>query len=55
MEEKKEEMLCIRITAEEKERLKRLAKEERKTLKGLLLSAIDKVFPGWNKEEKKGN
>lgn len=52
MSEKKDEMLCIRVSAEEKNRLKSLATEERKTLKGLIFSALDKVFPNWDKDKK---
>lgn len=52
MGEKKDEMLCIRVTVEEKNRLKSLAMEERKTLKGLIFSALDKVFPNWDKGKK---
>lgn len=40
------------VTDEEHERIKALAKKERRTVKHLVLSAFDRLYPGWNREEK---
>lgn len=44
--------LSLKISKEEHHHLKKLAEKERRTIKGLIFAALDKAFPGWNKEEK---
>lgn len=41
------------VSEEEHEQIKRLAEKERRSIKQLVLSAFDKLYPGWNREEKK--
>lgn len=45
---KYEKDLSLKISNEEHQNLKRLAEQERRTLKGLIFIALDKAFPGWN-------
>ena len=40
------------VTNKEHEQIKQLAKKERRTIKQLVLSAFDKLYPDWNREEK---
>ncbi|MCH5277486.1 MAG: hypothetical protein J1E80_06575 [Desulfovibrionaceae bacterium] len=40
------------VTDKEHEQIKQLAKSERRTIKQLVLSAFDKLYPGWNGERK---
>lgn len=40
------------VSPEEHEQIKRLAEKERRSIKQLVLSAFDKLYPGWNREEK---
>lgn len=40
------------VSEEEHEQIKRLAEKERRTIKQLVLSAFDKLYPGWNRKEK---
>ena len=39
--------LTIRLSEEERYRLKLLAVKEKKTLKAVLFAALDKAFPQW--------
>lgn len=40
------------VSDKEHEQIKRLAQKERRTIKLLVLSAFDLIYPGWNREEK---
>ena len=44
--------LSLKVSEEEHRALKELATKERRTIKGLIFAALDKAFPGWNKENK---
>ena len=44
--------LSLKVSEEEHRNLKTLAAKERRTLKGLIFIALDKAFPGWDKEKK---
>ncbi|MDR2573471.1 MAG: hypothetical protein LBC94_03860 [Desulfovibrio sp.] len=44
--------LSLKVSEEEHRNLKELAERERRTIKGLVFIALDKTFPGWNKEQK---
>ncbi len=44
--------LSLKISEEEHRNLKELAARERRTIKALLLIALDKAFPGWNEGQK---
>lgn len=39
--------MTVRVSEEERHRLKLLAVQEKKTLKAVLFEALDKTFPGW--------
>lgn len=39
------------VTEEEHRRLKMLAAKEGKTIKDILLEALEKLFPNWRKEK----
>ncbi len=41
------------VSDEEHEQIKNLAKEERRTIKQLVLDAFDKLYPGWNMNQRK--
>ncbi len=41
------------VTEEEHRQLKVLAAKEGKSIKELLLEALEKLFPNWRKEQKK--
>lgn len=43
--------LSLKVSEEEHRNLKELAEKERRTIKGLIFAALDKAFPGWNKEK----
>lgn len=40
------------VTPEEHARIKALAAVERRTIKQLFLEMLDRLYPGWNREEK---
>lgn len=40
------------VSEKEHEQIKRLAEKERRSVKQLVLSAFDKLYPGWNGEGK---
>ena len=40
------------VTAEEHERIKALAAKERRSIKQLFLDMLDRLYPGWDREEK---
>ena len=40
------------VSDKEHEQIKRLAQKERRTIKHLVLSDFDRLYPGWNREEK---
>ena len=40
------------VTNKEHEQIKKKKKKERRTIKQLVLSAFDKLYPDWNREEK---
>lgn len=40
------------VTEEEHAKIKQLAAKERRTIKQLFLDMLDKMHPGWNREEK---
>lgn len=42
--------LSMKVSEEEHRNLKELAEKERRTIKGLIFTALDKAFPGWNKK-----
>ena len=44
--------LAIKLSESEYRKIKALAEKERRTIKSLLLTALDKAFPGWNEPEK---
>lgn len=50
--EKYAKQLSIRVSEEEHRNLKELAEREKRTIKALLLIALDKAFPGWDEEKK---
>ena len=50
MQEKKN--LTIQIKEEEHRKLKALAANKGLTIKEAVLSALDKMFPGWREEQK---
>lgn len=50
--EKYAKPLTVRISEEEHRNLKELAAREQRTIKALLLIALEKAFPGWNEEKK---
>lgn len=39
------------VSDKEHEQIKRLAQKERRTIKQLVLSAFDRLYPEWNREE----
>lgn len=43
------------VTDEEHEQIKKLAKKERRTIKQLVLSAFDKLYPNWNGDKKESS
>ena len=43
--------VTVRVSEEERHRLKLLAVKEKKTLKAVLFEALDKTFPSWRKEQ----
>ncbi len=45
--------VSFNVTEEEHSKIKKLAAERRQSIKGLIFSALDKLIPGWNKEETK--
>ena len=47
-----EKKVSFPVTPEEHERIKQLAKKERRTIKLLFFNALDKLHPGWDREEK---
>lgn len=49
--EKYAKALTIRISEGEFKRLKELAAEEQRTIKALVLIALDKSYPNWRKEK----
>lgn len=51
--EKYAKALTLRVSEEEHSKIKKLAAERRQSIKGLIFSALDKLIPGWNGEEKK--
>lgn len=44
--------LSLKVSEKEHCNLKELAERERRTIKGLIFTALDKAFPGWNQEHK---
>lgn len=40
------------VSEKEHEQIKQLADRERRSIKQLVLSAFDKLYPGWSREEK---
>lgn len=40
------------VSPKEHEQIKKLAEKERRSVKQLVLSAFDRLYPGWNREEK---
>lgn len=40
------------VTTEEHERIKALAAKERRSIKQLFLDMLDRLYPGWDREEK---
>ena len=51
MEKEKESRVSFRVTEEEHHKLKVLAAKERKTLKGLLFEALERMFPNWKDDK----
>jgi uncharacterized protein (DUF1778 family) len=47
MKETKDSMISFRVSEDERFKLKELAAREHRTLKDLVFSALEKVFPGW--------
>ncbi len=45
--------VSFNVTEDEHSKIKKLAAERRQSIKGLIFSALDKLIPGWNREEKK--
>lgn len=43
------------VSEEEHEQIKQLAKKERRTIKQLVLSAFDKLYPNWNGDKKENS
>jgi predicted transcriptional regulator len=43
--------ITVRMSEEERHKLKLLAVRERKTLKAVLFEALDRAFPGWQKAQ----
>ncbi|MCL1939559.1 MAG: hypothetical protein FWG04_02725 [Desulfovibrionaceae bacterium] len=43
--------ITVRMSEEERHRLKLLAVREKKTFKDLLFEALEKAFPGWREEK----
>lgn len=43
--------VTVRVSEEERHKLKLLAVRERKTLKAVIFEALDKTFPNWRKEK----
>lgn len=43
----------LKVSEEEHQQLKMLATKKKKTIKTIIFEALDKVFPGWRKEETK--
>ena len=43
--------VTVRVSEEERHRLKLLAVREKKTLKAVLFEALDKTFPHWRKDK----
>lgn len=50
---KEEKKVSFPVTPQEHERIKQLAQKERRTIKLLFFNALDKLYPGWDREEKK--
>ena len=40
------------VTEDEHAKIKQLAAKQRRTIKQLILDALDKLYPNWNREEK---
>lgn len=40
------------VTGREHEQIKQLAAKQRRSIKQLFLDMLDKLYPGWDKEEK---
>jgi predicted DNA binding CopG/RHH family protein len=53
MEEKKQRQTTFRLNETDHMNMKILAAKERKTIQELILTALDKAFPGWREEHKK--
>lgn len=53
MGEKKQIQTSFRLSEDDHQNLKILAAKERKSIQELILTTLDKVFPGWRKEETK--
>lgn len=43
--------LSMKVSEEEHRNLKELAEKERRTIKGLIFTALDRAFPDWNKQK----
>lgn len=43
--------ITVRMSEDERHRLKLLAVTERKTIKAVLFEALDKAFPGWQEDK----
>lgn len=55
MEQKKQIQTSFRLSENDHRDLKILAAKERKSIQELILTALDKMFPGWRKEGAKGD
>lgn len=49
--EKYAKALTVRVSEEEHQKLKMLAVREKRTLKAILLEALDNTFPEWRKDK----
>lgn len=45
--------ISFNVSEEEHSRIKKLAAERRQSIKGLIFSALDRLIPGWNADERK--
>ena len=43
--------VTVRVSEDERHKLKLLAVRERKTLKAVLFEALDRAFPNWRKDQ----
>lgn len=43
--------ITVRMSEEERHKLKLLAVREKKTLKAILFEALEKAFPGWREDK----